>query len=447
MIQDLWTLQIQEQERENKIASDVAEALAIPSLVKPRATSFLTGKEEAVLRGQQEASDWQLEIPQKIEFDFACKVSHFAESFCREGSNFDLMPFLVDCNRLDLIAYMAGKPTKGNSNIAPRCRPIVEALLECVSDLQAVRGYYCSTSGRKMLVLERQNQFVSFFLGTESEQQGNVGRQSEKKLALKGDVVRHHATVYEDRYEAFRELEMPLFKMLDQLAEDNPFCDFIFCGHGFGAGMGLLAAYRYALAHPELRCAAHLTATPKVGLDDFRLSVHSLPNLKVMSLECGHMPCSVGHCIRMTPRQPVKAYKFGDGPEAPSLGVRSRLFKRDKNVADYVRALQELDDSGQSWVTSYFRQDGTGVRGEDDEGGGAAHHLRKDLFQVRFLGGFVYVLRVFVRQPLLLGVVHHLTQGSHVLSGIWQGRLPLTLGLRLLAIRFCLCCHLVILAC
>jgi len=361
MVQDFWSLQMQEQQKHK--VTKAADMLAMPNLAKLKPTSFLTGR-EAVLEGQEDAK-WQVDIPPKVEFDVACKLTKFLETYYKEECPFDLNR-LVGCSRVDLNMFAAGNVTPATAKFGSCHRPIVELFLECGNDLQGVRGYFLS-SNRQALVVERQNRFLCVFTGTEAEQQNKISKQPGT-VSLKGLSEKHNVTVFADRYAASLEFESDVFGLLDVLAEENPFCDIVFCGHAFGAAMALLAAYRYALAHHELRCAALVTGTPKVGLEDFRLSVHSLPNLKVMRMEYGRMqstPCVVGHCIRIHPSSgQVKAYKFGDGQEVS--GVRS-LFKRDKSVIDYARALEDLDDCKQPWVANYYRRDGAGVRGQDNE--------------------------------------------------------------------------------
>ena len=276
---------------------------------------------------------------------------------------------MVGCTRLDLSMFSTGISNRATAKIDPRHRQIVKSLLDCVSDIQGVRGFF-SSSGRSALVIERQNQFICIFSGTKTEQQNNRTSSNQTEIVqLRGNDESQTVTVFADRCAALLEIEAGVFGLLDTLTEENPFCDVAFYGHAFGAAMAVLASYLYSRVRVTLRCTALVTATPKVGLDDFRLSAHSLSNLKVMRLEYGRMqstPCTVGHCIRIHPSSgKVKAYKFGEGEELS--GVRA-LFKRDKDIADYVRALDDLETGTQQlWVTDYYRRDGAGVRGHDNE--------------------------------------------------------------------------------
>jgi hypothetical protein len=371
MMQELWEVH---QSSSRVSANDPLEALALPSLVKPRPTSFLTGT-EVQITSEIDATGWQVEIPPKEEFEFTARVSLFLEHYRREECLLDLQ-LLVGCSYHDLAHFSSGRLSLATEKIAKFHRPIVESLLECGGDLQQVQGYFQSEGPdrrspdgfREVLVLERQRQFICCFRGTTAEQQGKFDRQPNTvKLADNGGV-----SVFADRYRATIEFEPKLFVFLDQLMEENPFCDFIFCGHGFGAAMATIAAYRYAWGRPELRVAALVSGSAKAGLSDFRRSAHSLGNLKVARLELGYVrPLTqsgvhTGHTFRMNlskPNAPVRAYRFADTKPDPSLMRKLRL-NREKTIDEYVNALEDL---GETWVKDFHRYDGTGVKGQDNE--------------------------------------------------------------------------------
>lgn len=370
MMQELWEIH---QISKSSESHEQIEALALPSLAKQRPTSFLTGT-ELQLTSETDATEWQVDIPAKEEFDFTTHLSLFLDSYRKEECLLDLST-LVGCSRQDLGYFSSGQTSLATEKIAPFHRPIVESLLECGSDLQQVQGYFRSKGVdntpdgfREVLVLERQRQFVCAFRGTTMEQLGKVERQpNTTKLLDNGGV-----SVFADRHKAAYEFEPNLFALLDRLMEENPFCDFVFCGHGFGAAMATIAAYRYAWSRPELRVAALVSGSAKLGLNDFRLSAHSLGNLKVARLELGHVrPLThtgyhIGHTIRLNPSKssaPVRAYRFADTKPDPSP-IRKLRLNKDKCVAEYVYAVEELGDA---WVKNFYRQDGAGVRGKDNE--------------------------------------------------------------------------------
>ena len=343
------------------------ESLYIPNLAKPRPTSFLTGR-DVVRTSELDATQWQLDIPEQKEFLVAAKATQFLDTYRSKECLLDLGR-LQGYSRQDLSQFASGNEPCRVRNIADCHRPIVESLLDCGDDIVEVRGYFCSPphtdldQRREVLILERQRQFLVVVRGNHAEQQGKFNKQPET-VALGQDV-----TVFVDRFEAVQELEDALFARLDELTEETPFCDVVFCGHSFGASMATLAAYLYANTRSDQRVAALCTSSPTLGLTDFRWSVHASPNLKVMNVECGgrsgaqQQARHVGHTLRISSsNKQVKAFKFSPGP-VESLGVRSRLFKRDRDISEYVQALEELP----SWVMGYHKEDGVGVRGKDNE--------------------------------------------------------------------------------
>jgi len=369
IIQELWDLQIND-------TGDDAHPLSLPSLSKPRPTSFLTGK-EVIQTGELDATDWQVAIPDKTEFEVLARVSQFLDTYRTEECLLDLN-LLAGCSRLELAQFCRGNSSSLTGKVAECHRPIVESLLECGKDISGVRGLVTSQQSdlkpherREVLILESQNQFLCVFRGTDAEQQGKTTKQSETM------TLKNHGgvTVFTDRCMAVEDIEPELFTKLDQLAEENPFCDIVFAGHSYGAAMATLAAYRYAWTRHSQRVAALVTASPKVGMDDFRMSVNSLSNLKMMRLEYGHgrpqthAGCHLGHTIRIIPAGKnsfqVKAYRFGDSQETSA--VRSLLIntvkRENKDASDYVHTLENLT----TWVKDYYRQDGAGVRGKDNE--------------------------------------------------------------------------------
>jgi pimeloyl-ACP methyl ester carboxylesterase len=377
VLQEVWALSMKQQQEEANSPTAVAsassqaatiESLYIPTLAKHRPTSFLTGK-DVVRSSEYDATTWQLDIPEKKELLVSIKVAHFLETYRSKECLLDLNS-LLGYSRLNLSHFAAGHTPCGVTDIADCHRPIVESLLDCGDDIIEVRGYWHSKAvdldqQREVFIVERQRQFLVVIRGNTAEQQGKFNKQPETVALREG----HDATVFTDGFKAFRELEDKVFARLDQLTEANPFCDVIFCGHSFGASMATMAAYLYAYTRSDQRVAAYVTSSPKVGLTDFRWSVHASPNLKFMRVECGcpqRGPCSpqarhVGHTLRISPNKQAKAYKFSPGPV--ELSVRSRLFKRERDISDYVQALEELP----TWVQDYHKEDGVGVRGKDNE--------------------------------------------------------------------------------
>ena len=219
------------------------------------------------------------------------------------------------------------------------------------------------------------------------------------------------------------DIESKVFRILDELSEQNPFYDVIMTGHSMGGVLSLLASMRYADAKPAIMVSCFAFGCPKVGSLDFRFYINSLPNLKVMRFEYGFDPWTycpdhpmwvhVGHTIMISKCESkidasgpnhrvlhrassdgvvhanskclsVKAFKFGairpdSSGSAKGVGGglgkilnRHRERNMDHEISSYVHALemiQTFDDSNNqvSWPISFVGEDGGGVQGLDHE--------------------------------------------------------------------------------
>ena len=386
MIQELLQLDTTSK-AENGSTEETNHPLLLPSFApKPMATSFLTGQQGEVVRSsEQDATPWQLEIPSHSDILTGARLCQFLEIYAAEECLLDWNQ-LIGVSRLELKQFACGDAT--HHPIAECHRPIVEAFLECGSDISEVKGFFTNAehappdARREVLVVERQNKFLCVFRGTAAEQQGKFAKQSQLVPLQDGSDT----NVFVDRLKAFSELQEPTFQLLDKLTEDNPFCDIKFTGHAFGAALATLAAYSYANTRTALRVGCTVSAAPKIGQGDFRWAVHSSPNLNMWRVEyatgrLGNLlrDHTFGHCLRLSPpskdsKYPtVKAYKFGsDGSveKQSAAMVRTILspaknLAKEKHVTDYVSLLEELDEG--QWVKDYYHEDGAGVRGKDNE--------------------------------------------------------------------------------
>jgi hypothetical protein len=340
--------------------------LQMPSLAKPSPTSFLTGKEDEVVRTcELDPSPHQMEIPTLPEFVVMSRLNEFVENYRRVDQNFDLQQW-VGMSRMDLRQVRI-----------PQHQPIVQSLLECGDDVTLqgaiIKGANADERS-EVVVFEGQRQFTVVFRGT-TEQQckpgGSKSKKNGKHVAVPLDAE-HQAEVYGCFKEEYAKLEPECFALLDKLTEQNPFCDVVFSGYSFGATMASLAAFRYANARPQMRVSCLTMASPKVGFSAFKQLVNSSPNLKVMRLEFGQdSKCQapaqagshVGHTLvlhgslghnSLKTNQPVMAYKF-DVP-------KYKKFKTTHpDMRSYMSALEEMARLGLPWTKDFVGTSGQGV--------------------------------------------------------------------------------------
>lgn len=323
----------------------LVQELSLPSLAKPRPTSFLTG-DETVGTSEAEATQWQVEIPSKSDFLTCTKMALFLERYRREEAT-DLKSW-IGHSRWELSQFACGNTTI--VNFLDSHRPIVENFLECCEDVvqvhQVITDSHDPELRREIIVIERQRQFICVCRGTTQEQTKPPKAEITK---LDGVLV--------ERYSTLQPLETTLFATLDKLTEESLFCDVFFTGHGIGAAIATFAAFRYAKARPQLRIACLVSASPKIG--DLRLQANSLSNLKVFRLEINRPrePTAMGHTIRIH-KQKATAFRFSDRDQK-----QLPFLNRNKELKEYVEALENVD----SWPNDFYLQDGVGVRGEDND--------------------------------------------------------------------------------
>lgn len=378
MIQELYQLEQQQQQQQPD-----KQSLFLPSLAKPRPTSFLTGQlDEAFRSSEQDPTPWQLEMPSHADVLVKAKLCQFLETYAVDECPLDFNQ-LVGVPRMDMQRFAQGDDIKlvgSSGTVVSDChRPVVESLLECGRDIAEVKGFF-STGGpvpddrREVLVVERQNKFLCVFRGSAAEQQGKFPRNGELVSLKDGS----NAKVLNDRFQAFCALQGDLFRLLDQLTEESPFCDITFTGHSYGAALATLAAYTYANSHTALRVACHVTACPRLG--ECRLAVHSTPNLCVWRTELGRHSSvpqrwAVGHCARILLHKDgrpavVQAFKFGaenqDTLVAGASAVRSFLAQgKERGIHEYIDVLEDVVP--EHWAKDFYKEDGAGVRGKDNE--------------------------------------------------------------------------------
>jgi hypothetical protein len=342
------------------------DTLELPSLAKPSPTSFLTGKEDEVLRtSESEPTPYQMEIPTLPDVLVAARLNEFVDSYRRIDQNFDLQQW-VGMSRMDLRHVSI-----------PQHIPIAQSILDCGDDacLRGVVSNGLNADERlEVAVFEGQRQFMAVFRGTTKQQK--EGSSKSKKKAVPLD--KEHATVevYNSYLEEYMKVEAECFALLDKLTDLEPFCDIVFTGHSYGAAMATIAAFRYALGRPMVRVSCITLSSPKAGFAVFRNMVNSQPNLKVMRFELGQdgkcqLPGTggshVGHTIVMhgalgnkNPQkagsQAILAYKF----ETP----KPKKFKTSHpDLRTYVTALEEIASSKIKWPTprDYVGNSGKGV--------------------------------------------------------------------------------------
>jgi hypothetical protein len=339
--------------------TDRVDDLFLPSLTKPRPTSLLKSEDDTVRTSEVDPSSFQLALPHHEDLLVAARTVSFLASYRSHELVMDLST-LQGYSKKELQFFATGDRDSCKS-LSSCHRPVVEMLLYSCPDLLEIKGYL-RLEGGEVLIIERQkNQFMVAFHLDES-------RLKKQPFALNDH---HKVTIAKAYFERARPLTPKLFNRLDELFEESPFSDFVFAGHGTGAGLALLVSYLYSHTRMSQRVGAYLTSAPRIGLQDFRMAVHSQPNLQVIRMENQGQRGSqgffhVGHCIRLrqgTDKQwNANAFKFAS--EAVLPGFRAIRFHKHSTAEEYVDALENT----KNWPEDFHVEDaGEGVKGENNE--------------------------------------------------------------------------------
>lgn len=344
-------------DRDESETSGKISDLFIPSLAKPRPTSLLREEDDVIRTCEFDPSTFQLTLPEREDVLVAIRTVHFLESYRLHELSMDLST-LGGYSKMELQSFATGSPESCKS-LSSCHRALVESLMYCCPDLLEVKGYFRSDDNEVLIIERQKNQFLTVFYVAET-------RGKTQPLALKDY---HNVTIAKAYFEIVHAISPRLFARLDELTEESPFSDFVFAGHGRGAGLAILASYLYAHTRTSQRVSAYLTAAPKVGMEDFRRAVHSQPNLQVIRIDSQSQRgnqnfCHVGHSIRLYQGSgklwKAKAFKFAS--DAPAF--RSLLYKKQALAEEYV----DMIENTKNWPKDFHAEDvGEGVKGENDE--------------------------------------------------------------------------------
>jgi len=361
--------------RRNKRSMTITD-LSVPTLAKPNPTSFLKDGSTMVLKtSEQDPSPHQLEIPTSQELFVHAKLCALLDSYEKLEKDFDFNDFKGV--NLQVLYRASLDETQVIPELSPVHKVLLQQLLKCSNDVQ-VEGFF--TQGREkdkskvgIFSMQSSGRLIVVYRGT-TEQQLKPART--KSTAVNLDSTNNAVPVYSPFRDAYFEVESKVYKLLDKLMDQDPFSDVVFVGHSFGGALATIGAVRFASARPTQRFSCHSFGSPKVGAHDFRTMVNSLPNLKIIRVECSFDPNTssptdvgslkwehVGHTIAIYASVAV-AYRF-DNKKPPMSMLHIRMTQN--SVRYYVGALEPFALNQVPWIASYIGEDGEGVRGKDDE--------------------------------------------------------------------------------
>ncbi|KAL7538860.1 hypothetical protein ACHAXR_011421 [Thalassiosira sp. AJA248-18] len=379
-------------------------------------TSYVLGVNDYRLTSTElDPSPFQVELPVKKEITIHSKICALMDGYTAIHRDANLT-VLAGMSRSTLMKeyYEKTNPKRPMiSGFALAChRDIVQKLLSCADDL-VVEGFFREHTTREsnndkeepvvieacILSSESLRQIIVCFRGSSTATQikplgkNNLFGTKPASSTLHEEQKVPILTTFRSAYFGTA-LEKTVFALLANLATHKPFFDVVMTGHSFGAAMATIASLRYASSNPQMRVSCNVFASPRIGGDEWRQLVHSVPNLRVFRVEngsnlsvsyspsgnerihCGHV-IQICDCVQYSTGKvgsEFKARRF-DRDRSPGIFVQAKIIpmnlargssqsKVDHEIQSYV---DKLTNSGDKWFSDFCELKGKGVSGANNE--------------------------------------------------------------------------------
>eukprot|EP00986_Skeletonema_menzelii_P004337 scaffold1467_cov147-Skeletonema_menzelii.AAC.3 len=357
-------------------------------------------------------SDFQIQLPTKKEVLVHAKICNLMNGYTATQRDFNFA-MLSGITRSTLEKEYE-KSTNDDPMIAGIChKDVVKQVLECADDL-VVEGFF----------REYGKEESSGGGGGERIEAGSTAAQARpvksNLFGREGEWPRHLVPILTSFRSAYfsTSLEKALSFLLANLATRKPFFDVVMTGHSFGGAMATIASLRYAMDNSQMRVLCHTFGCPRVGGEEWRQLVHSVPNLRLFRVEkahdsfvniptgnewvhCGHSiqfsddasqgenvqfrahrfdrsapHVSLSHTLQKVATDPGRVLKsvqsVATEPGKVLRSVQSKVvnipIQGSSNGKDAIKSyVDKLSSSGDNWVTEFSGMKGKGVSGHDNE--------------------------------------------------------------------------------
>jgi len=192
-------------------------------------------------------------------------------------------------------------------------------------------------------------------------------------------------------------LEKTVFALLANLATRKPFFDVVMTGHSFGAAIATISSLRYASSNSQMRVSCHVFGSPRIGGEEWRQLIHSVPNLRIYRAENGLDPYVLlpsgnewthcGHAIQIEGGEDVefKARRFDRDQSSSAswivtssvnhnllgfvqskVGMAQGLSSQGKVDHEIQSYGKKISSSGDKWFTDFCELKGNGIRANNE---------------------------------------------------------------------------------
>jgi len=354
---------------------------------------------------EHDPAPFQVELPSKNEIAVHSKVCALMDGYTAIHRDFNFA-MLSGISHTTLQKEIE-RSSDEKPMIAGTChRDVVSKLLDCADDIVVegfFREYTNKTDEREsermeacILSSERLRQIVVCFRGSTANQAKPLAKSNFLFAAKQASSILHKeqpVPVLKTFQSAYfgTPLEKTVFALLANLATRKPFFDVVMTGHSFGAAMATIASLRYASLNSQMRVSCHVFGSLRIGGEEWRQRVHSVPNLRIYRVENGADPyvslpsgnewIQCGHAIRISDDAAFEARRFDRDRPSSAGGVLSNNMlgfvqakvgmaqgsssqgKVDHEIASYG---EKLTSSGDSWFTDFCEMKGSGIRANNE---------------------------------------------------------------------------------
>ena len=272
-------------------------------------SSAFGGVDEYTLSStENDPAPFQVELPSKKEVMVYAKICALMDGYTAIHREFNFA--MLSGVSYTTLQKEYERSTPDKPMIAGSChRDVVRELLDVgVSDI-IVEGFFREYTIQEkdkdserieaiILSSERLRQIIVCFRGSTMNQAKPLHTGIRTSLFEKVGQCPLNETEKQNVYvlDTFRStyfgtpLEKTLFALLTNLEMRKPFFDITIIGHSFGATMATIASYRLATSKPQMRVSCFVYGSPRVGGEEWRQAVHSVPNLRLYRVENGSDP-------------------------------------------------------------------------------------------------------------------------------------------------------------